>query len=339
MADFLTFGSKLSQNPTLSLVKTDFNASTATPPTTNTTKSMLESKGAIVEHTDVQQVKGQLADTPSKYESGALNFEKDRYRNIGEELISPTSGDVIDADSSRQLGEPLSDNRISSIFLSSQFPTDVEIPADADPHGDLVNFYSRFFLQSVQESQSEKVQIVETFTDYYAFFYGKRPPVYSFRGVLLNDENHKWTNDLMFFYENFFRGSQTVALGAQAYVFYSGRLISGFLLNLNIQEESVLYKGASFSFDVLVVTHTPLYFSADISSLITKARKFITDRATAISNQIAQINKSIAPGGSALTALKVVSGKVRPSNPKKKGEITTSAVSPDYVPPSMKAVG
>src|ERR1019366_7308331 len=72
----------------------------------------------------------------------------------------------------------------------------------------IVNAYSRFFLQGVTEAEQEKYQLVETFTGFYAFFYGKRPPIYRYTGTLLADPIYRWNNDMKFMYENYFRGSR-----------------------------------------------------------------------------------------------------------------------------------
>jgi hypothetical protein len=279
---------------------------TAVPATPGTIQQMLTPGGGTLASSEVLQLQSQVATTIASSSFGALidtSNDAYRYPSGATGQVSAVSGDTLSGP--RELGE-VPDN-VASIFLSTQLPAGTN--PNATPQGNVLNAYSRFFLQSVQESQAEKVQIVETFTDYYAFFYGKRPPIYNFAGTLLNDPNHKWTNDMMFFYENILRGSQTVALGAQAYISYDGRLVSGFLLNMNIQQDANLYKGATFSFSMLVINHTPTYFSADIATLIANAGAALASQKAQIQAQISQLNSSIAPGKSALTALQVTNGQ------------------------------
>jgi hypothetical protein len=79
-----------------------------------------------------------------------------------------------------------------------------------DPHApsDLIPPYSKFFLESIQEPHVERAQIVETFGDTYVFFFGERPPIYTFSGTLLNSNTINWHQDFMFYYDNFFRGTK-----------------------------------------------------------------------------------------------------------------------------------
>ena len=138
-------------------------------------------------------------------------------------------------------------------------------------NNDLVSAYSRFFLQSVSEGQSEKYQIVETFTAHYTFFYGKRPAMYNFRGVLLNDEYHRWASDFSYFYENYFRGTKTVERGAYTVITYDEKQVHGFIVDFSLQQQSDLDKGVSFSMNLLVTHHEPLAKSRDIQELLTAA--------------------------------------------------------------------
>jgi hypothetical protein len=302
-------------------------SSLAVPAAPQTIQQMLTPGGGSVNQTEVLQMQSQPATTPdSNATSTSINFSNDAYRNTpGLGITSSVSGDTVTTP--RELGD--SADNVASISLSSQL---IGPNSNATPTSNtILSAYSRFFLQSINESQVEKYQVVETFTAYYTFFYGKRPPVYNFRGALLNDENHKWTNDLMFFYENFLRGTQTVSLGAQAIISYDGRLISGFLLNLNINQTADLNKGAAFSFDVLVTDHVQTYFSADISSLISNARALLAARQQQIEQQISQITSSVAPGKAALNSLLVTNGQ------QKANSVLASGVTPTVTPVSVQA--
>jgi hypothetical protein len=268
-------------------------------------KNRTPAQNTAMQVTEIVQSPAQLSNTPSADIS--VDVAQDAYR-FGN---SDSSGDdpLIN---SRVLGE--ADDKIATISLSS----DTNL-SEESAGGDVVTAYSRFFLQAVSESQVEKFQIVETFTAFYTFFYGKRPPVYSFRGTLLNDENHKWTNDLMFFYENFFRGTRSAELNTQAVISYDGRLVSGFILNLNIQQSAEMNKGATFSMDVLITDHQQVKFSADIDALINSARASLEELAVQIQQQISVVKRSI-PTGKTLTTLQTVQGKLPFNNPRSAGK-------------------
>jgi len=291
-------------------------ASTSVPANPDTIQKMLNPGGGTLAQTEVFQNTSQPGTTPpstSLLSDVTVFPDSYRYGSGGtasltdDDLTNPRTLGELDPDKAEAPGsEP-----IASIFLSTNIPADVN--PNSSPQGNILNAYSQFFLQSVVEAQTEKLQVVETFTDYYAFFFGKRPPVYSFRGTLLNDPNYKWTNDLMFFYENFFRGTSSVQLGAQAFISYDGRLVSGFLINLQIQEDANLHKGASFSFDVLVIEHKQVYFSEDIASLIESSTAYINSQKAKIQAQISKITASVAPGQAALRSLQVTNGQLRPN--------------------------
>ena len=279
--------------------------------------------GTTINQTEVVQLPSQPATTPDKdFNQSIADIDfagRDAYR-FGNGPLFTGSDPLVNP---RVLGEK--EDSIASISLSTQ----TVLTSDSPPTGNVLNAFSRFFLEGVTESQVEKFQIVETFTAFYTFFYGKRPPIYNFRGTLLNDENFKWTNDLMFFYDNFLRGTQSVQLGAQAIVSYDERLVSGFLLNLNIQENAVAPKGAAFSFDVLVVSHIQTRFSTDINDLLQKAKAFLQDESNRIQQQISLINKDI-PSGKTLSAYQVLSEK------KNVNSFSLPGIAQTFIPSSLK---
>jgi len=126
-------------------------------------------------------------------------------------------------------------------------------PSTGNPRqGQIIPENSKFFLESVQESHNEKYQIVETFNNFYVYFYGERPPVYNFSGTLLNLSNYNWKNEFMYFYQNFWRGSKAVELGARVFLTYDYQQIQGYILNINTSLQTLTDNAAQFSFSMLV---------------------------------------------------------------------------------------
>lgn len=240
-------------------------------------------------------------DTSSLVDPSTANndLQRDRYRNSDNPGSYP----------SRQLGEAEED-KIASISVKAYDGTEI------------VSGFTSFFLQSVSESEQEKYQIVETFTAYYAFFFGKRPPIYRYSGMLLNDQDHNWMNTFRVMYENYFRGTASAELGAQAIITYDKRAVSGFLLGLNIQQDAANDKGVPFSFDVLVINHDLVGFSSDFDAFVRAQQdrlRELRDRAAA---DIASLNK----GQDTLQSIfknSVLTGKVPAAIAKKIGDITT----------------
>ena len=102
-------------------------------------------------------------------------------------------------------------NREASIrVFGTGTGSDVQYEKGQRKERDFIPPYTKFILQSVQEAHQEKSQIVETFGDFYVFFYGERPPVYQFSGVLLNTENLNWASEFNYYYENYMRGTKCV---------------------------------------------------------------------------------------------------------------------------------
>lgn len=138
--------------------------------------------------------------------------------------------------------------------------------ADSENQLSLIPKYTKFFLDSVQESEQEKVQIVETFSDYYSFFYGKKPPVYNFSGFLLNFINYNWLNEFMYLYENFWRGTKAVERKARIFLTYNYQQVQGYILNVNTNLNATTDKGAPFSISMLVTKRLIFSPSEDYTS-------------------------------------------------------------------------
>lgn len=120
------------------------------------------------------------------------------------------------------------------------------------PGNRLVPEYTKFFLESVQEGHQEKFQTVETFNDWYVFFYGEKPPIYNFSGHLLNLHNYNWMNEFMYYYENFWRGTKAVELGAKVFLTYNYQQVQGYIVNVNTNINAATDKGVPFSVSMLV---------------------------------------------------------------------------------------
>ena len=137
---------------------------------------------------------------------------------------------------------------------------------------DLIPPYTKFILQSAQESYNERSQIVETFGDYYVFFFGQRPVVYNFSGMLLNAQNASWLNDWKFMYQSFLRGSKAVESKARVILSFGGRQIEGYLLSTGNQSNASSEFGVPFNFQLLVIDEKFLHFSNDFGLVVSNGR-------------------------------------------------------------------
>lgn len=129
---------------------------------------------------------------------------------------------------------------------------------------DLIPAYTKFILDGVQESHTERSQIIETFGDFYVFMFGERPPVYNFTGTLINSKNVSWLTDFMYMYEMWLRGTRCVENNAVVIVTYGGRQIEGLILSTANQTMAASDIGVPFQFSVVVFERRFYNFSADM---------------------------------------------------------------------------
>jgi hypothetical protein len=137
--------------------------------------------------------------------------------------------------------------------LAPKSPTEERVPWI-----NLIPPNTKFFLESVQENREEKVQVIDTFGEWIAFFFGRKPEVYSYSGTLLNAANHDWKNEFQENYDHFLRGSQAVKNRATILLQYDDVLVEGYMINSSIQMSAQADKAVPFTFNMLVVNRSPM---------------------------------------------------------------------------------
>ena len=136
--------------------------------------------------------------------------------------------------------------------------------SDTNKPSDLIPAYTKFIIETVQESHTERSQIVETFGDFYMFMFGERPPIYNFTGQLINSQNANWVMDFMFMYNEYLRGTRCVERNAKVLLTYGGRQIEGLILNTASQTNAAVEGAVGFSFSVVVFERKYFNFSPDM---------------------------------------------------------------------------
>lgn len=144
---------------------------------------------------------------------------------------------------------------------------------------DLIPAYTKFILDSVQESHTERSQIIETFGDFYVFMFGQRPPVYNFSGTLINAKNASWLTDFMYMYETYLRGTRCVDNNSVAIITYGGRQIEGLILNTSNQTMAATEAGVPFQFSIVVFERRYYNFSPDMGYSLDKFGSTVEDTA------------------------------------------------------------
>ena len=179
---------------------------------------------------------------------------------------------------------------------------------------DLLPPFTKFFLESVSEAHNERSQIVETFGDFYVFFFGERPPIYTYSGTFVNTQDVNWTQDFMVYYDKFLRGTKSVEYNARIVMTYGGRSIEGFILNVSTQTSAMSQNATAFSFQVLILDRKVMQLSRDFG-LVTADNRF--NNSAGFNNLLATVGLSKPNVSKAFNAVKdVMDNKVNPSTMK-----------------------
>jgi hypothetical protein len=118
--------------------------------------------------------------------------------------------------------------------------------------------YSNFLLTGVQESRMERSQIMETFGPSYIFFFGERPTVVTFSGMLLNSADFNWKNEFWENYDRYLRGTQCVTYATKAYISYDDVMKQGYILSASTNQMADPDQTVEFSFQMIIANHINL---------------------------------------------------------------------------------
>jgi hypothetical protein len=118
--------------------------------------------------------------------------------------------------------------------------------------------YSNFILQQVSEQRVEKQQIVETFGEDYIFFFGERPRIMTFAGVLLNTKDFNWKNEFLENYERHLRGTRLVEQNARLYLYFDDLVVEGYILQSSVNYASDSPYHVQFQFQMYVCQYADL---------------------------------------------------------------------------------
>jgi hypothetical protein len=146
-----------------------------------------------------------------------------------------------------------------------------------DKERDFIPAYTKFILSSVQEARQERAQIVETFSDFYVFFYGEKPAIFTYSGFLINAKNVNWLADFDYYYDTYMRGTRCVENNARLILTYGGRQVEGYILGVSTQTQAETEMGVPFSFQAIITKKNQIGFSDDFG-LSSKGGKTIQDQ-------------------------------------------------------------
>jgi len=118
--------------------------------------------------------------------------------------------------------------------------------------------YSNFIIQTAQEMRDEKRQVAETFGDPWVFFFGERPRIINYMGVLLNTLDFNWKQEFWRNYETYLRGTRLAELNAKIYLYYDQQIVEGYMLGAQAQNSDQSPYHLPFGFSLFVTGYTYL---------------------------------------------------------------------------------
>lgn len=243
---------------------------------------------------------------------GSSNMNDDFYRrtNVSSTNITTSAGQDIrrtELSLARQLLSKKDQESVIRLVASSKkFKADKsKEDKKVSPLINVIPPYTKFFLETVVEDRVEKTQIIETFGEFIAFFFGRRPEVYNFSGRLLNTKNHDWKNDFQEMYDYFLRGTKAVENNAAVFVQYDDVMAEGFLINCHLEYHGVSNNECPFSFAMLITRRASINQLQRLRerrarSRFSAAEQQLLDDITKISTQtipFSIIQKALSSGG------------------------------------------
>ena len=120
-----------------------------------------------------------------------------------------------------------------------------------------IQYIDCFILKSARVVHDEKSFVFQALNgDAVTFFFGNKPSVYNFSGVLMDTYNQQWFNDFEFFYKNYLRGSASIKNKTRVFMMYKDQVIEGFMLNVQMGGDADTNDIVTFSFDFILVQKT-----------------------------------------------------------------------------------
>lgn len=136
-----------------------------------------------------------------------------------------------------------------------------------------------FFLQQVNESWQESVQVDKVLGDnFVAFYFGQEPPIFQYAGTLLNSQQDDQRSGFALAYQHIMRGTQLARRNALLRIKYDNVIVSGTMNThtqaINAENELVV----PFTFTLLVkeyvVLRNPRFTKKSQSDFVQLATRF-----------------------------------------------------------------
>lgn len=135
---------------------------------------------------------------------------------------------------------------------------------------DSANSYDRidcFLLRQYSSRADERMQVFQAINgDVSMYFFGERPRIYSFSGIMYDTYNQQWANKLMRDYDSKLRGTKSIENRTEVCIVYEDKFLQGFVLNLTISKNAELPSGVQFTLDYILTKSS--FISLDGTTLL-----------------------------------------------------------------------
>lgn len=109
-------------------------------------------------------------------------------------------------------------------------------------------FYDHFIINNITYQSSQKVQIVQTFSDDFLYSFGENPIQANFSGVLLNTDNHRWRDHWIYAYDELLNAHDSIKNNIEVYLMFEGIVWKGRILDTSYNEKANRSRGINFNF-------------------------------------------------------------------------------------------
>lgn len=117
--------------------------------------------------------------------------------------------------------------------------------------------FNNFSLTGVMEAKDQMAKIHMNFgSSWNAFFFGDKPTIYSFSGFFLDSKEYPYYQAFSVAYDKYLSGRKCVENQFEMFISYDGKIINGYMLNINTSIDGQNPYMKQFSFNVLVKNET-----------------------------------------------------------------------------------
>lgn len=151
---------------------------------------------------------------------------------------------------------------VASLKLVKESITDITNPDEAfrrragsveqDNNNAVLFETTNFILQAIGEGDTEKYQIIESFGTPQIFMFGRRYRMYSYSGMLWNNECNNWKDEFKYLYNKYLRGTACVENGVKALLTYDRSVRLGYVVSMTINYTAEVEMAVPVSFSMYI---------------------------------------------------------------------------------------